>query len=65
MKICIICDMLDRNRPHEISMCLDLTPANVVTVTDVIGYEYTHEAEWLELLLLVARAWQLAKTAKM
>lgn len=46
-------------------MCLDLTPANVVTVTDVIGYEYTHEAEWLELLLLVARAWQLAKTAKM
>ncbi len=35
--------MLARNRPHEISMCLDLTLENVVTVTDVIGYEYAHQ----------------------
>lgn len=43
--------MLGRNRPHEISVCLDLTPENVVTVTDVIGYEYAHQP--VELLLLV------------
>ena len=43
--MCIICDMLGRNRPHGISMCLDLTPESVVTVTDVIGCEYAHQLE--------------------
>lgn len=56
--------MLGRNRPHEISSCLDLTPENVVTVTDVIGYEYAHQPEWLELLLLVTSTEQPAKTGK-
>lgn len=56
MKICIICDMLCRNRPHEISMCLDLTLETVVTVTDVIGYEYAHRPRQLELLQLVTSA---------
>lgn len=55
--------MLGRNRPHEISMCLDLTPENVVTVTDVIGYEYAHQPNWLELLLLVTSAQRLASAA--
>lgn len=45
--------MLGRNRSHEISMCLDLTPENVASVTDVIGYEYAHQPERLELSLLV------------
>lgn len=53
VKIYIICDMLGRNRSHEISMCLDLTPENVASVTDVIGYEYAHQPERLELSLLV------------
>lgn len=47
VKICIICNMLSGNRPHEISMCLDLTPENVATVTDVIRYEYAHEPRTL------------------
>jgi len=53
VEIWIICNMLSRNRPHEISMCLDLTPENVATVTDVIGYKYAHQPECPELLLLV------------
>lgn len=57
--------MLARNRPHEISMCLDLTPESVETVTDVIGYEYAHQPERLELLLLVTSTYRLARTAKM
>lgn len=57
--------MLGGNRPHEISMCLDLTPENVATVTDVIRYEYAHEPR----MLGASCCWspsvrQLARTAK-
>ncbi|CAK6956277.1 Hypothetical predicted protein [Scomber scombrus] len=48
--------MLGGNRPHEISMCLDLTPENVATVTDVIRYEYAHEPECSEPLAVGHRA---------
>ena len=34
----------------KISMCLDLTLENVVTVTDVIGYEYAHQARMVGAL---------------
>lgn len=51
--------MLGRNGPHEISIRLDLTPENVVTVTDVIGSEYAHQPEWLERSPLVTSTWQL------
>lgn len=30
-------------------MCLDLTPENVATVTDVIRYQYAHEPDCSEL----------------
>lgn len=42
--------MLGRSGPHEISIRLDLTPENVVTVTDVIGSEYAHQPEWVGAL---------------
>lgn len=47
VKICIICDMLARNRPHGISTRLDLNPKTVATVTDVIGHRRAHAARAL------------------
>lgn len=49
--------MLHRNRPHIISVSLDLTLENAARVTDVIGHKCAHQPECLQLLLMVTSSY--------